>query len=256
MDRSRPTPRKPYTTCSRELPTPTSERRPPPITQLCDGPTRISSGLVSSPGPATCSSTPTSRRSTTPTRVRRSTSPSTATRSLHWSAEHPLPRRVARSCRPTFPATADTARTPPIPLQMASTTDRTSPGRWRWSTVPTLAARSSAWRRPGRDPPAVNTAKEVVHVLIRLGYKARFALSSDDNYFSNQNPAQIGLAAFYLDYPAPANAFGSLRCDSGAAGGYCNPAADRLFTRASRRRAHRPHRCLRRLGTAGPNAHR
>ncbi len=85
---------------------------------------------------------------------------------------------------------------------------------------------------PWADPPAVNTAKEVVGILTRLGYKARFAPSSDDNYFSNQNPAQIGLEAFYLDYPAPANAFGSLRCDSGAAGGYCNPAADRLFTRA------------------------
>jgi YVTN family beta-propeller protein len=81
------------------------------------------------------------------------------------------------------------------------------------------------------DPLAVATAREIARVLTTLGYKARHEPSRDENYFSSRNPAQIGIAVFYMDYPAPANAFGSLRCDSGP-GGYCNPAADRLFTRA------------------------
>jgi ABC-type transport system substrate-binding protein len=82
------------------------------------------------------------------------------------------------------------------------------------------------------DPAVIATAREVARVLTRLGYKARFALSSDDGYFSSQNPAQIGTMWFYMDYPAPANFFGALLCNSGWPGRYCNPAADRLFTRA------------------------
>jgi YVTN family beta-propeller protein len=85
---------------------------------------------------------------------------------------------------------------------------------------------------PFADPPSVATANYVVRVLIRLGYKARFAPSTDDNYFSTDNPAQTGVMLWLIDYPAPTTFFGTLRCTSGFPGGYCNPAADELFLHA------------------------
>jgi YVTN family beta-propeller protein len=83
---------------------------------------------------------------------------------------------------------------------------------------------------PFPDPPFVAAASYVARVLTSLGYRATEAPSSDESYFSSQNPAPIGVGIFYMDYPAPANFLGQLRCNSGAPGGYCNPAADRLFT--------------------------
>jgi YVTN family beta-propeller protein len=82
------------------------------------------------------------------------------------------------------------------------------------------------------DPASVATAKYLVGVLTRLGYKARFVLSTDVKYFSPVNPAHIGVMLWLMDYPAPTTFFGLLRCSSGFPGGYCNPAADRLFMRA------------------------
>ncbi len=85
---------------------------------------------------------------------------------------------------------------------------------------------------PWDNAPSLAAAHYVARVLTRLGFKARFALSTDDNYFSAANPAQIGVALWAMDYPAPSTFFGMLRCNSDLAGGYCNPAADKLFNRA------------------------
>ena len=35
-----------------------------------------------------------------------------------------------------------------------------------------------------------------------------------------------------MDYPVPSNFFGALRCGAGEPGRYCNPGADKLFSRA------------------------
>jgi YVTN family beta-propeller protein len=79
------------------------------------------------------------------------------------------------------------------------------------------------------DPSSTAATKYVAHVLATLGYKARFAISTDDSYFSSNNSAQIGFNYMFIDYPAPANFFQALRCDSGAPGRYCNRPADTLF---------------------------
>ncbi|MDQ1487339.1 MAG: hypothetical protein QOJ62_3032, partial [Actinomycetota bacterium] len=76
-------------------------------------------------------------------------------------------------------------------------------------------------------------ANYVVGVLASLGYKARFALSTDDNYFSGDNPAQLGIALFAMDFPVASSFFAPLRCPtSGAGSDYCNPVAEELFIRA------------------------
>jgi YVTN family beta-propeller protein len=85
---------------------------------------------------------------------------------------------------------------------------------------------------PFDDPPIVAAAKYVARVLTRLGYKAQFASFTGDNYFSSDNPAQLGMAQWYMDYPAPMDFLGELSCTSGWPGGYCNPAADNLFVQA------------------------
>jgi ABC-type transport system substrate-binding protein len=85
---------------------------------------------------------------------------------------------------------------------------------------------------PWSDPPALATAHYVVRVLTRLGYKARFALSFGDSYFSGANPGQLGIALWAMDYPAPSNFFELLHCGANFAGRYCNPSADKLFIRA------------------------
>jgi YVTN family beta-propeller protein len=85
---------------------------------------------------------------------------------------------------------------------------------------------------PWDDPRSLATAHYVMRVLASLGYKARFALSNDENYFSDDNPAQLGISLWLMDYPAPTTFFATLRCTSGWPGGYCDPAADKLFIRA------------------------
>ncbi|MDT4969954.1 MAG: hypothetical protein QOG22_97 [Pseudonocardiales bacterium] len=82
------------------------------------------------------------------------------------------------------------------------------------------------------DPPAIATAKYVADVLTRLGYKAHFAPSFDDRYFTSDNPGQIGTLLWLMDYPAPTNFLGTLSCTSGFPGRYCNRSADNLFMRA------------------------
>jgi YVTN family beta-propeller protein len=82
------------------------------------------------------------------------------------------------------------------------------------------------------DPPAIATAEYVVGVLNRLGYRAQFAPDTNDNYFSSDNPAQIGTMLWLMDYPAPTNFLGTLSCTSGFPGRYCNQSADNLFMRA------------------------
>jgi peptide/nickel transport system substrate-binding protein len=81
-------------------------------------------------------------------------------------------------------------------------------------------------------PQAVATGKYVARVLIRLGYKARFALDPEENYFSRKNPAQLGIQMFLMDYPQPSSFFQTLHCGAEAPGRYCNPDADQLFDRA------------------------
>jgi peptide/nickel transport system substrate-binding protein len=85
---------------------------------------------------------------------------------------------------------------------------------------------------PWPGPAYVAIGRYVAHVLDTLGYKARFALSEGDNYFSRDNPAQLGIALFAMDYPVPSNFFEELRCDAQSLGRYCSHVADELFTRA------------------------
>jgi peptide/nickel transport system substrate-binding protein len=82
------------------------------------------------------------------------------------------------------------------------------------------------------EPQYLATGKYVARVLARLGYRARFALSTAGNYFSSRNPAQIGTGLWIMDYPAPANFIGTLSCTSGFFGRYCNQAADNMLKRA------------------------
>jgi ABC-type transport system substrate-binding protein len=85
---------------------------------------------------------------------------------------------------------------------------------------------------PWDDPPTLAAAHYVVQVLASLGYKARFDLDRRDSYFTGDNPAQLGMALWVMDYPQPSNFFEPLRCGADAAGRYCHHAADRLFARA------------------------
>ncbi|MDX6244972.1 MAG: hypothetical protein QOE76_2695 [Frankiales bacterium] len=85
---------------------------------------------------------------------------------------------------------------------------------------------------PWNDPQSLATVHYVVSLLVSLGYKARFALSGDQNYFSGDNPAQLGIALWAMDYPTPSNVFELLRCRADAPGRYCNPVVDQLFIQA------------------------
>jgi hypothetical protein len=75
-------------------------------------------------------------------------------------------------------------------------------------------------------------AHYVEAVLNRLGYKAQFALNSTDNYFSGDNPNQIGISQWLMDYPTPSSVLEGLRCGANTVGRYCNPTAEKLFSRA------------------------
>jgi YVTN family beta-propeller protein len=85
---------------------------------------------------------------------------------------------------------------------------------------------------PWDDPQSLAVAHYVVRVLSRLGYKAQFALNPTDSYFSGDNSDQIGIAQWLMDYPTPSSVLEGLRCGTNAVGRYCNPAADKLFSRA------------------------
>jgi YVTN family beta-propeller protein len=85
---------------------------------------------------------------------------------------------------------------------------------------------------PWSDSPSLATGNYVVGVLASLGYQARLDLGGETAYFSRGNRAQIGVAPWSMDYPTPSNVFELLRCRAEAPGGYCNPAADELFSRA------------------------
>ena len=85
---------------------------------------------------------------------------------------------------------------------------------------------------PWDSPEVEASGRYVARVLTRLGYKARFRPSSTDDYFSAANPAQLGIAWWAMDYPAPSNFFEPLRCGADGPGGYCNRATDELFDRA------------------------
>jgi ABC-type transport system substrate-binding protein len=83
------------------------------------------------------------------------------------------------------------------------------------------------------DGQSVAIARYVAGVLSRLGYRARFTPSKPrDSYFSGANPAQLGMGMFFMDYPRPSSFFEDLRCGADSPGRYCNPTADKLFTRA------------------------
>jgi YVTN family beta-propeller protein len=85
---------------------------------------------------------------------------------------------------------------------------------------------------PWDDSQSLAVARYVEAVLNRLGYKAQFALNPTDNYFSGDNPDQIGISQWLMDYPTPSSVLEGLRCGANAVGRYCNPAADKLFIRA------------------------
>jgi len=87
---------------------------------------------------------------------------------------------------------------------------------------------------PWNDSASLATGRYVTHVLARLGYKARFALDESDHYFSGDNPGQIGIELWAMDWPTPSNFLQRLRCSANSPGRYCNPAADRMFLRALR----------------------
>jgi peptide/nickel transport system substrate-binding protein len=82
---------------------------------------------------------------------------------------------------------------------------------------------------PFDDPQFLAVAQYVVHVLAGLGYKAQFALNATGNFFSGDNPDQIGVFWWVLDYPTPSSVLEGLRCGANSPGRYCNPAADKLF---------------------------
>jgi YVTN family beta-propeller protein len=86
---------------------------------------------------------------------------------------------------------------------------------------------------PWGDPTSLATADYVVQVLVSLGYKARFAFDFGD-YFSADNPGQIGVTRWYMDYPAPSDLLLGFLCGSSGPGAYCNPATDDLFGTALR----------------------
>jgi len=85
---------------------------------------------------------------------------------------------------------------------------------------------------PWDDPTSLAVGHYVAHTLTRLGYRARFALNQDDNYFSGENPGQIGIELLAMDWPTPSTFLQYLRCSANSPGRYCNPFADRLFLRA------------------------
>jgi YVTN family beta-propeller protein len=88
---------------------------------------------------------------------------------------------------------------------------------------------TSAWE----DPTSLATARYVVQVLKSLGYKAQYASAGGD-YFSPDNPGQIGVIRWYMAYPAPSDLLSNFLCGSSGPGAYCNPAMDDLFRTAFR----------------------
>jgi peptide/nickel transport system substrate-binding protein len=121
------------------------------------------------------------------------------------------------------------------------TANPTPDGRYHgpdFATASALVERSGTRGKPVtvvsyfKDPAAIATAKYVARVLTRLGYKAKFASYTNDNYFSTDNRAQIGTMLWLMDYPSAANFLSTLSCTSGFPGGYCNKPADNLFVRA------------------------
>jgi len=98
---------------------------------------------------------------------------------------------------------------------------------------------------PFDDPAALAACKYIASVLSKLGYKTRFEPRTEDlHYFERNNPGQIGLAGWGMDYPAPSTFFSTVSCSSDLPGHYCNHDADKLA-----------HDALDKQNTDPPQAH-